>query len=183
MRERRHDRDSIVDVALRLLDEYGLPDLTMRRLASELGVQPSAIYWHVESKQALLAALADRIIGEAAPACDVAGTAGAIRAALLAHRDGAEVVMSSAALSLGAQGAHARLRDAFVAEGAADPDRAARLLLPFVLGHASIVQQRIQAAQLGAVDADPATVADETASDFAAGVAALVAGSDAPETT
>lgn len=86
MRDRvRHDREGIVDVALRLLDAYGLPDLTMRRLASELGVQPSALYWHVESKQALLASLADRIVAEASPAADVVGTARALRSALLAQ--------------------------------------------------------------------------------------------------
>lgn len=177
MRDRvRHDREGIVDVALRLLDAYGLPDLTMRRLASELGVQPSALYWHVESKQALLASLADRIVAEASPAADVVGTARALRSALLAHRDGAEVVLSSAALSLGALAAHDTLRAAFGRDRSADPDRAARVLLPFVLGHASLVQQRIQAAEFGAVEADPKAVADETAADFDAGVAAILAG-------
>ncbi|WP_261167224.1 TetR/AcrR family transcriptional regulator [Microbacterium sp. Marseille-Q6965] len=177
MRDRvRHDRESILDVALSLLDAYGLPDLTMRRLAAELGVQPSALYWHVESKQALLAGLADRIVAEAAPAADVAGAARALRAALLSHRDGAEVVLSSAALSLGALGAHDALRAAFAREHRPDPELAARVLLPFVLGHASLVQQRIQAAEFGAVPAEPATVAEATAADFDAGVAAILAG-------
>ena len=37
------DNEHIVGVALDLLDRYGLPDLTMRRLATELEVQPSAL--------------------------------------------------------------------------------------------------------------------------------------------
>jgi len=48
-----------------LLDELGLPDLTMRRLASTLEVQPSALYWHFPNKQALLASVADQIIARA----------------------------------------------------------------------------------------------------------------------
>src|SRR5690606_20225892 len=147
-------------------DAYGLADLTMRRLASRLGLQPSALDWHVESKQVLLAALADRIVGEAEPAAHVPGAARALRAALLAHRDGAAVVLSAAALSLGALAAHDTLRDAFANAGDPGPDRAARIPLPLVLGHASLVQQRIEAAELGAVDADPAAIAEQTAADF-----------------
>ncbi|MGI6877531.1 TetR family transcriptional regulator [Microbacterium sp. gxy059] len=171
-----HDLDGIVDAAIALLDAYGLPDLSMRRLASELGVRASALYWHVENKQSLLAAVADRIVGQAAPSEGVRATAHALRDALLAHRDGAEVVVSTAALSLGSGAAHRRLADAFAAEGAGDPDRGARILVPFVLGHASIVQQRMQAAQIGAYDADPATVAAETRADFSDGLDALLAG-------
>ena len=64
----RNTRDGIIDTALRLLEETGLPDLSMRRLASALGVQPSALYWHFENKQSLLAAVAARIVGAAEPA-------------------------------------------------------------------------------------------------------------------
>ena len=45
-----------------MLDRYGLADLTMRRLATELGVQPSALYHHFPNKQALLAAVADEVL-------------------------------------------------------------------------------------------------------------------------
>src|SRR4051812_46795577 len=61
-RQARHSRDDVVEAALRILDDYGLPDLTMRRLAASLDVQPSALYWHFPNKQALLAELADRIV-------------------------------------------------------------------------------------------------------------------------
>ncbi|GMA92600.1 hypothetical protein GCM10025869_31290 [Homoserinibacter gongjuensis] len=63
----RHDRESVVDAALRILDEWGLSELTMRRLGAALEVQPSALYHHFENKQTLLAAVADRIQETARP--------------------------------------------------------------------------------------------------------------------
>ncbi|WP_029149674.1 TetR family transcriptional regulator [Microbacterium indicum] len=173
MRSARPGLDGIVDEALALLDEMGLPDLSMRRLAGRLGVQPSALYWHVDSKQAMLAALADRILDEAPPAEGVAATARALRGAILAHRDGAEVVLSSAALALGGDAARERLAAAFRAEGR--DERAATVTLQFLLGHASLVQQRMQAAELGIYEADPAAVAAETLAEFDAGIARLIA--------
>ena len=43
--------DIVTSAALRILADFGLGDLTMRRLARELDVQPSALYWHVADKQ------------------------------------------------------------------------------------------------------------------------------------
>ena len=56
-----HRRADVLAHAVTLLDTHGLSALTMRRLGAELGVQPSAIYHHFPSKQALLAAVADEI--------------------------------------------------------------------------------------------------------------------------
>src|ERR1700688_4158094 len=47
-------RQGVVRTALRILDEVGLDGLTVRKLASELGVQAPALYWHFKNKQALL---------------------------------------------------------------------------------------------------------------------------------
>lgn len=55
-------RGDVLDGAMAILDEFGLPDLTMRRLATALGVQPGALYWHFPNKQTLLGALADKIL-------------------------------------------------------------------------------------------------------------------------
>ncbi|SEB28555.1 regulatory protein, tetR family, partial [Nocardioides exalbidus] len=52
-----HHRSDVLDHAISLLDRGGLASLTMRRLGTELEVQPSAIYHHFESKQVLLAAV------------------------------------------------------------------------------------------------------------------------------
>jgi len=54
-------RDEVLLAALDLLDEVGLEDLTTRRLAERLGVQPSAMYRHFASKQALLDAMVEHL--------------------------------------------------------------------------------------------------------------------------
>lgn len=61
---RRLDRASVVEAALRLLDEVGLEGLTTRRLAERLGVRSSSLYWHFQDKEELLDLLADRIMSE-----------------------------------------------------------------------------------------------------------------------
>jgi len=172
----RNDRAGIVEAALRILDTHGLGDLTMRRLAAELDVRASALYWHFDSKQVLLAALADRIVRAAEVDDDAspAEVALALRDALLAHRDGAEVVLSTQALALGEDAPRRRLAEALARTlPRDDADRGAAILLPFVLGHASLVQQRLQAAELGVVPGDGADAAD---ADFRHGVAVILAG-------
>jgi AcrR family transcriptional regulator len=165
----RHSRGDVVAAALAILDQHGLPDLTMRRLAATLDVQPSALYWHFANKQTLLASVADQIVARARPAGTDGGWADATRAeadalrdALLAFRDGAEVVSSTLALGLGAGEAMTRLTGA-IDGGAFDrrtSEIAAAAVLHFVLGHVSHEQQRLQADSLGVVvagqSADPA---------------------------
>jgi len=177
----------VARAALRLLDDVGLPDLTMRRLAAALEVQPSALYHHFPNKQTMLAELADRIIaGRPAVvhsgdwAVDVPAQAAALRDSLLAYRDGAEVVESTLSLGLGADAALRRLADAIVQGGFDDETagRAATALLHFVLGHVSHEQQRLQYDSLGVV---APRVADEhgldtSADAFAFGVDLFVAG-------
>ncbi|WP_084965330.1 TetR/AcrR family transcriptional regulator C-terminal domain-containing protein [Thermoactinospora rubra] len=104
----RLTRPMLIETGLRLLDEVGLEGLTVRRLAAELGVRSPALYWHVRTKQELLDGMADAIIRSAGmgPPRDgeswqdwLARRARAYRAALLAHRDGARVVVSARQLS------------------------------------------------------------------------------------
>lgn len=150
----RHDRDGVARTALRLLDEVGLADLSMRRIAASLDVQPSALYWHYESKQELLADLADRITS-GIPRADasVLDTARGIRDALFTYRDGAELVLSTYALRLGASHAEQALEEALLRTGTSPGEAAdhAAALLHFVLGHATLVQQRMHADSYGAV--------------------------------
>jgi TetR/AcrR family tetracycline transcriptional repressor len=54
-------RDAVVDRALALADASGLDKLTIRKLATELGVTPMALYWHFRGKEELLEGLAERI--------------------------------------------------------------------------------------------------------------------------
>jgi TetR/AcrR family transcriptional regulator, tetracycline repressor protein len=55
---------AVVDQALRLADADGLDALTIRKLATELGVTPMALYWHFRSKDELLDGLAERVWSE-----------------------------------------------------------------------------------------------------------------------
>jgi AcrR family transcriptional regulator len=66
----------------------------MRRLANDLGVGAGALYYHVASKQDLLAAVAERILSDSSQtsATDLAVAARNIRDALLRVRDSAEVL-------------------------------------------------------------------------------------------
>jgi TetR/AcrR family tetracycline transcriptional repressor len=89
----------VVDGALRLLDTEGLDGLTTRKLGDQLGVRASALYRHFPNKQALLDAMANRILRDIdlelpAGSWDERGVelATRLRQALLAHRDGARVV-------------------------------------------------------------------------------------------
>jgi TetR/AcrR family tetracycline transcriptional repressor len=90
----------VLDAAVRLLDEVGLDALTTRRLARSVGVRVGALYWHFPSKQALLDAIADRIVADAAcaplPEDDwveqMRTIAHAQRESMLAHPDGARIV-------------------------------------------------------------------------------------------
>ncbi|WP_336502342.1 TetR family transcriptional regulator [Microbacterium paraoxydans] len=150
----RHDRESVSRTALALLDEVGLADLSMRRIAARLDVQPSALYWHVANKQELLADLADRITA-GVPAGDggVLATARALRDALFTYRDGAELVLSTYALQLGSAHAREALVAALRAEGAREPEDRGAAILHFVLGHATLVQQRMHADSHGALPA------------------------------
>jgi TetR/AcrR family transcriptional regulator, tetracycline repressor protein len=92
---------AIVQAAFDLLDEAGMDGLTVRALASRLGVQAPALYWHVRNKQALLDEMATQIwrqIGDAMaelpadlPWREVMRTyAATVRKELLGHRDGAK---------------------------------------------------------------------------------------------
>ncbi len=54
--------DSIVEAAVALIESDGLPALTMRRLAKQVGCSPMALYRHVADKQELIGALADHYL-------------------------------------------------------------------------------------------------------------------------
>ncbi len=60
----RLTRGAVVDRALALADASGLDALTIRKLATELGVTPMALYWHFRGKDELLEGLAERIWSE-----------------------------------------------------------------------------------------------------------------------
>jgi AcrR family transcriptional regulator len=95
----RLSREQVLAAALDLLDEVGLEQLTMRRLAAALGVQNGATYWHFRSKQVLLEAMADALLTDLTARLDtespwserIIELAHQLRRALLSRRDGARL--------------------------------------------------------------------------------------------
>ena len=57
-------REQIVDAAIELLDRDGLEGLNMRALGQRLGSAATAVYWHVGSKDTLIALAADQVWNE-----------------------------------------------------------------------------------------------------------------------
>jgi TetR/AcrR family transcriptional regulator, tetracycline repressor protein len=60
----RLTKRAVVERALALGDAEGLEALTIRRLATELGVTPMALYWHFRNKEELLAGVGDQVWSE-----------------------------------------------------------------------------------------------------------------------
>jgi AcrR family transcriptional regulator len=60
----RLDPDKILTAALSVADRHGLSGMTLRMVGAELGADPTAIYRHFSSKEALVAAIGDRLFGE-----------------------------------------------------------------------------------------------------------------------
>jgi AcrR family transcriptional regulator len=57
----RLDRGRILAAAERIVAAEGVRALTMRRIGSELGADPTAVYRHFRNKEALLTCLAERL--------------------------------------------------------------------------------------------------------------------------
>lgn len=177
----RYNKVDVIDAAMTLLDEFGLPDLTMRRIAGYLEVQPSALYWHFPNKQTLLAEVSNRIVGFSKPVNArlgwknrVVAEALSLRDALLAFRDGAEVVSSTLALGLGAEAALNRIEASIEITDRVIAHAAAESILFMVLGQVWHEQQRMQANSLGV--ADNLDLQEHSLSNLEIGIALIVDG-------
>jgi len=58
----RLSRDAILDVALSLIDEQGLNELSMRHLGKALGVEAMSLYRYVNGREDLLEGVVDRLM-------------------------------------------------------------------------------------------------------------------------
>jgi TetR/AcrR family transcriptional regulator, tetracycline repressor protein len=110
MRERAPRRrapiepEAVVRTGLQILDEKGLEHVTLREIASRLGVKAPALYWHFRDKQDLMDDMAQAILIDAGLdkiqmpkdigswAEWLADAARSMRRALLSHREGGRVV-------------------------------------------------------------------------------------------
>src|SRR5947209_7914979 len=137
------DREAVLDTAIRLLDVEGVEALTMRRLASELGVSAMAPYRHVGSKDELLMVLVDRLAARLAypprppnPKIAMLVLWSTIYASLAEHRWISEVLARRRLMAPSVLDAieeiHAALRDMGLSVEASV--RAYRLMWNFTLG-------------------------------------------------
>jgi TetR/AcrR family tetracycline transcriptional repressor len=60
----RLSRDTVTERALAMADADGIEAVTIRRLATHLGVTPMALYWHFEDKERLLDAVAELVLSQ-----------------------------------------------------------------------------------------------------------------------
>lgn len=135
----------VLDAAIVLLDEVGLDGFSTRKLAARLGVRVGALYWHYPSKQVLLDAAADRIVGEAfaEPASpgdwpeQASAMIHALRDAMLAHADGARLVATMDTPGPSSWAYIERLRGLLTRAGmdTATAERAADVLTSFLNGY------------------------------------------------
>jgi len=106
-------RELIVRAALDLLDADGFDQMSLRRLATHLGMHAPGLYWYIESKQDLIDLMAKEILEQGlgdlerpAPGTNwqdwLVDLACRTRVALLARRDGARVVGAAFLLKTGA---------------------------------------------------------------------------------
>jgi len=110
------NREIVVEAGLKLLNQVGLEQLTLRRLAKDLKIQAPTLYWHFKSKQELIDAMATLVLARGAPDLVPSKTANeknanaksvndwkiwvnafgmGLRQTLLKYRDGAHVVAGS----------------------------------------------------------------------------------------
>ena len=187
MQLHKHD---VVEAATSLLDEYGIADLSMRRLARELAVSPGALYWHFANKQQLLGAVADRILLSVSNPTNptpesgdwrtgIVGTCWNLRESLLSHTDCAELVSASfaAGQSEAMSNVLAQL-SAAAAEAGVDSCHAelvARTVIYYTLGFTADEQSRLQWDASGADVANTVLTENPTAR-FTFGLSLLVDG-------
>jgi TetR/AcrR family transcriptional regulator, tetracycline repressor protein len=97
------NREILARGGLKLLNQVGLEQLTLRRLAVELKVQPAAMYWHFKSKEELIDEMATMVLAEGAQTLVpvrkqsewkawVVAFGEGLRKTLLRYRDGARMV-------------------------------------------------------------------------------------------
>lgn len=177
-----YHRADVVDRAIVLLDEVGLDALSMRRLAAELGVRPSALYHHFAGKDELLAAVADEVLARGRRPTEVVTWQAELRLVcvelrdiMLSHRDGAVLISTVRALGTGASEPMTRMATALRWAGADDEVArvGARTLFHYVYGHVADEQTQQQVAT---VERDDRMVEPPASLDFSVGLSMILDG-------
>ncbi|WP_167569066.1 TetR/AcrR family transcriptional regulator C-terminal domain-containing protein [Brevibacillus migulae] len=122
------DRNRILETALQLLDEIGLKELSMRKIADKLQVKTASLYYHVKDKEELMQLLSDRISREMVwPDKSLSWQeqiyqwAGEFRKVLLSHRDAVELFHQTIAMGYERLTQIEKLYHLLVSAGFSDP--------------------------------------------------------------
>lgn len=180
-------RADVLEGAISILDEYGLGDLTMRRVATSLHVQPGALYWHFKDKQTLLGAIADSLLADVDSPTEHENWDGQLRELahrlrdrLLSHRDGAELVAATYASRMVTNRIRERIAAVGIRAGLSrdESELTADTLLYYILGHTVDEQARMQMDSMGALadGTSPLFEKPDPTSRFDFGLALLVDG-------
>lgn len=137
----RLERRQILSAALALVDREGLDALSLRRLGTEVGVDPMAIYRHVEGKEGLYDGLAELLWEEVErpepgddPNAALRRLARSLRHLFRRHPAAAPLVLRCARLPRSELELFRDYLDALTAGGLAEPALILRPLVAYALG-------------------------------------------------
>jgi len=139
-------RSAIISVARRIADTEGIGELTLRRVAAELGTGQASLYRHIQHRAELLALLADELAAEFpivepsssdAPPDAIAAQWLAMFDYLVAHSWGAQVIAGGHHLATGAVPVVGHSQALLRAAGLSETDalHGYRALWHLLLGH------------------------------------------------
>lgn len=138
---RRLDRRQVLEAALAVVDRDGLEALSMRRLGTELGVDPMAIYHHVDGKERLHDGIAELLWEEVArpevgadPIATLRGLAHSLRDLFRTHPAAAPLVLRCANLPRSELELFAAYLNALQTGGLAQPAAVLRPVISYGLG-------------------------------------------------
>ncbi|MGH3452304.1 MAG: TetR/AcrR family transcriptional regulator [Haloechinothrix sp.] len=138
---RRLDRRRILAAALAAVDREGLDALSMRRLGSELGVDPMAIYHHVDGKERLYDGIAELLWEEVArpqpdddPVRALRVLAHSLRDLFRRHPAAAPLILRWTSLSRPELELYRAYLDTLTTGGVAEPAAVLRPLISYALG-------------------------------------------------
>lgn len=137
----RLDRRTVLEAALGLVDREGLEALTMRRLGTELDVDPMTVHHHVESKERLLDGIAELLWeeiafpkGEGDPVEALRTLAGSVRDLFRRHPQAGPLILRCARLPRSELELFKAYLDVLAAAGVREPAAVLRPVLAFALG-------------------------------------------------
>lgn len=138
----RLDRRRVLEAALALVDRDGLEALTMRRLGSDLGVDPMTVQHHVESKDRLLDGIAELMWEEVAlpddsgdPGQALRGLARSLRDLFRRHPEAAPLILRCSRLPRSELELFRAYLDVLEAAAVREPAAILRPVLSFAAGY------------------------------------------------